>query len=175
MANIVYIAASIDGYIAKEDGGLDWLPEISESDNDYGFSELLERIDALVMGRNTFEKVLSFGQWPYPKKVFVLSNTLEKVPVELEGKVEIINGEIEDVVKNLNKKGYIELYIDGGQTIQEFLRKGLIDEITITRIPIILGGGIPLFGRLEAPIKLKNLKSQVVDEHIIMNTYSIDK
>jgi dihydrofolate reductase len=107
MANIVYIAASLDGFIAKKDGGLDWLLDIPNPDNtDYGFSEFLKSIDAIVMGRNTYELVLTFKEWPYTKPVFVLSRTLKSVPENMKDKVEIINGDADSIVKELNSRQY---------------------------------------------------------------------
>lgn len=173
MTNYVNIAASIDGYIATQDGGIDWLPDISDSQDDYGFEEFLEKIDAIIMGRKTYEKVLSFGIWPYTKKVFVLTTSLREVPENLVGKVEYISGDIEEIVGELNNKGFKNLYIDGGQTIQSFLKKNMIDELIITRIPIILGKGIPLFGSLEKPIKIKEVETKVINKTIVTNTYKI--
>jgi dihydrofolate reductase len=161
MANIVYIATSLDGYIAKVDGDLSWLDEVPNPEkSDFGFADFMNSIDALVMGRNTYEKVLSFGiDWPYEKKVFVLSSKLNKVDERVKGKVEIVSGELEEIVKELNAKGFKNLYIDGGKTIQSFLKKDLIDELNITRVPIILGEGIPLFSKQTNEIKLKHLET----------------
>ncbi len=176
MANYIYIATSLDGYIASEDGGIDWLNEFPNPTNsDYGFGEFMERVDGLVMGRKTYEKVLSFGQWPYTKKVFVLSNKLKEIPEELYDKVEIINGEINEVVTTLHNRDYKNLYIDGGKTIQSFLELGLIDEMIITRIPILLGGGIPLFAKLDKAIKFDQVKTEVLDDFLVKSTYIINK
>lgn len=174
MANYVYIATSLDGYIATEDGGIDWLSEIPNPNNsDYGFNDFIQKIDAIVMGRNTFEKVLSFGQWPYPKKVFILSNKLKKVPEELTDKVEIIAGDIKSVTADLNKRGFLNLYIDGGKTIQSFLKENLIDEMIITRIPILLGSGIPLFGKLEKIIRFDVVETEILDDLLVKSHYKI--
>jgi len=146
MKNIVYIATSKDGFIATKDGGLDWLNEIGDPECGIGFSEFMDSIDALIMGRNTYEKVLSFGiEWPYSKKVFVLSNTLKKVDPSVERRVEVINGALKEIIRKLNNAGYENLYIDGGKTIQSFLKEDLIDEMIITKVPVELGEGIPLF------------------------------
>ncbi len=140
MSNIVYIAASIDGYIAKKDGGLDWLNEVPNPDgSDFGFGDFMKTIDAIIMGRNTFEIVLSFGEWPYTKPVFVLSNTLQTVPDNLKDKAEVLTGTPNSIIKEMNSRKFFNLYIDGGKTIQEFLKQDLIDEMIITRIPRILG------------------------------------
>lgn len=161
MPNIVYIATSLDGYIAKKDGGIDWLTEIPNPDgSDFGFSEFINDIDAIVMGRNTFELVLTFDGWPYTKPVYVLSSTLNSLPKKLIGKAELIKGDPLSVVKELNAKKFYSLYIDGGKTIQAFLSLNLIDELIITQIPILLGGGIPLFGSLAKGQEFKLIKSE---------------
>lgn len=174
MANYVYIATSLDGYIATEDGGIEWLSEIpNPTDSDYGFNDFIQRVDAIVMGRKTFEQVLSFGQWPYTKKVFVLSSKLKEVPKEVADKAEIISGDIKAVTASLNKEGFMNLYIDGGKTIQSFLREGLIDEMIITRIPILLGSGIPLFGKLDKPIRFDEVETEILDELLVKSHYKI--
>lgn len=149
MANYVYIATSLDGFIATCEGGLDWLSEIPNTEQSYfGYAEFISGIDAILMGRNTFQKVLTFGTWPYDKPVFVLGNTLVSVPENVADKTEIVNGEVRMLVDQLNKRGYHNLYVDGGSVIQSFLEEDLIDEMIITRVPILLGDGIPLFGKL---------------------------
>lgn len=174
MANIVFIATSIDGYIADKDGGLDWLHSVPNPDNvDMGFGPLMERVDALVMGRNTLEMVLSFDvDWPYSKPVFVLSNTMTEVPEGYQDKVFLINGELTQVVADLNKQGYHDLYIDGGITIQNFLEQELIDQLTITTIPVLLGGGVKLFGDLESMQNYKLVESTVYLDTIVQSHYA---
>lgn len=173
MANIVFIATSLDGYIADKDGGLDWLYSIPNPDNiDMGFVPLLERVDALVMGRNTLEAVLSFDvDWPYSKPVFVLSNTLKEVPSGSQDKVFLISGDLADIVKDLNEQGYQDLYIDGGVTIQNFLKQDLIDELAITTIPVVLGGGAKLFGELDGLQKYNLVESKVYLDAIVQSRY----
>ena len=150
MSNIISIATSLDGYIADKDGGLDWLHSIPNPENlDMGWADFIDRIDALVMGRKRFEKVCSFDcEWPYRKPVFVLSDSMKSIPEGYEGKAEPIKGSVSEVIEAIHQKGYNHLYIDGGVTVQSFLKEDLIDEIIITIIPILLGGGIPLFGEL---------------------------
>ncbi len=173
MANIVFIATSLDGYIADKQGKLDWLNSVPNPDNiDTGFFSLMERIDALVMGRNTLDAVLSFDcDWPYSKPMFVLSNTMTEVPQGYEDKFFLVKGELKDVLADLNAKGFNELYIDGGVTIQNFLKEDLIDEMVITRFPILLGGGAPLFGDLERPLNFKVTKSEVILDTLVKTTY----
>jgi len=172
MANFVYIAVSLDGFIATEDGGVDSLNEITNpGQSDYGFAEFMSSLDALVMGRKTFEKVLTFGVWPYEKPVFVLSNTLRSAPPELAGKAEIINGELASIIEQLKARGHKNLYIDGGVTIQSFLKQDLIDEMIITRVSILLGSGIPLFGHLQAAKKFSLLKTEKLGESLVTCHY----
>jgi dihydrofolate reductase len=172
MANIVYIATSLDGYIARKDGNIDWLMETPNPDNsDYGFSAFMDRIDGIIMGRSTFETVLAFNEWVYAKPVFVLSNTLKEVPSEVKDKAEIIQGDLRDLVASLKTRGMKDLYIDGGKTIQSFLKLDLIDELIITRIPIILGSGIPLFDKLDLEIKFSHRKTEVFGEELVKSIY----
>lgn len=173
MPNIVFIAASLDGYIADKNGGLDWLHSVPNPDgDDMGFSAHMERVDALVMGRNTLDVVLSFDvDWPYNKPVFVLSNTMTEVPKGYEGKVFLVKGELEHVLKDIHQQGYQTLYIDGGVTISNFLNKDLIDEMIITTIPTLLGGGSPLFGELAEPLNFELVKSEVMLGQLVKNTY----
>ena len=176
MANYVYIATSLDGFIATADGGIDWLNDITNPDqSDYGFAEFMSGIDALVMGRNTFEKVINFGVWPYDKPVFVLSHSITELPEGMVGKAEIIKGEIHEVITLLNKRGYNNLYIDGGKVIQSFLKEDLIDELIITRIPILLGDGIPLFGKLDQNLKFKHVKTDTYNNMLVKSSYTRDR
>lgn len=172
MSNIVYIATSLDGYIAGVNGELDWLMGFPNPGNsDYGFGEFMSRIDGIVMGRSTFDLVVTFGQWPYPKKVFVLSNSLEEVPEHLKDKAEIVNGDLKQLVHDLNGRGYHNLYIDGGQTVQGFMRAELIDEMIISRLPIVLGEGIPLFGSLDQPQTFDCAGTETFENGITKTTY----
>ena len=173
MSNIVYIAASIDGYIATPDGGVEWLNELPNPDqSDFGWSEFILGIDAILMGRNTFEKVLTFGDWPYQKPVFVLTTSLNELPETLSGKAEIITGRIQEVITKLNQQGYINIYVDGGKLIQSFLAEDLIDELIITRIPIILGKGIPLFRELEQSLKFIHKKTEIFNDSLVKSHYA---
>jgi len=171
--NIVFIAQSIDGYIADKNDGIEWLETIPNPEQkDLGYLPLMERIDAIIMGRTTYELVCSFDMaWPYTKPVFVLSNTLKSIPDELIGKVEIVNGQISSVLRNVNNKGYTQLYIDGGATIHSFMEKDLIDELIITTIPVVLGGGIPLFRELSNPLEFKLIRSELYLNEIVQNHY----
>ncbi len=171
--NKVYIGVSIDGYIADRNGGLKWLEQVPNPENEsMGYEEFMSGIDALIMGRNTFETVLAFGvDWPYSKPVFVLSSTMQAVPTELNNCVFIVNGKLESIVDEIHSKGYRNLYIDGGRTIQSFLNEDLIDEITTSTIPILLGGGSPLFGDLTKHLEFKLASSTILLNQIVQSTY----
>ena len=176
MRTVVYIATSLDGFIARPDGDIEWLVNIPNPDNsDFGYGEFIEGIDAILMGRNTYETALSFEAWPYNRPVFVLSNILESIPPELEGKAEIINGDLKDILKRLEAKGIKNLYVDGGRTIQSFLREDLIDEMIITTVPILLGEGIPLFGHLDDDLKFKCEKVEFISEYLVKHYYRRDR
>lgn len=171
--NIVYIATSMDGFIAAKDGDLDWLMDIpNPGQSDFGFADFMAGIDALVMGRNTFEQVLSFGQWPYPMPVFVLSTTLSTIPEGFQGKVDFMKGDPETVVASLNERGFRNLYIDGGLVIQAFLAADLIDEMIITTASVVLGEGVPLFGALDGALEFKLEKSEVLGDFLIKNSFT---
>lgn len=164
--NKVFIATSIDGYIADSEGKIDWLTSYPTVVNDdMGYALFLEGVDAIVMGRNTFETVLGFGiEWPYPIPVFVLSSTLNVIPENLNERVFLIAGGLTELATKLNEKGYKRLYIDGGKTIQSFLNEDLIHEMTITVIPVLLGSGIPLFDTLN-----KQLAFECIDTILFPN------
>ncbi|MGF1765434.1 dihydrofolate reductase family protein [Aliivibrio kagoshimensis] len=173
MSNRVFIATSLDGYIADKNGGLDWLHAVPNPDGlDMGYNDFSNSIDAMVMGRNSFETVLGFDiDWPYNVPMFVLSNTLTRVPAGYEDKVFLVHGELSHVLKEINAKGFQELYIDGGVTIQSFLKEDLIDEMTITTMPILLGGGSPLFGNLATPLNFSLESSVTFLDTIVQNHF----
>ena len=168
----VFIATSLDGFIAREDGSLDWLEEIPNPEGrDFGFADFMSGIDALVMGRNTFEKVASFGFWPYDKPVYVASSSELDVPEELKGKAERISGTPGEIVASMKTRGYENLYVDGGFTIQGFLEADLIDEMIITRVPVLLGGGVPLFGKLLARLHFKHKSTEIFNDTLVKSHY----
>lgn len=171
--NIVFIGTSLDGYIADKNGGIDWLNSIPNPEkDDMGFNAFNERIDGIIMGRNTYEMVCSFDiDWPYQVPVFVLSTTLTSVPEKLKDKVELVKGSLTEVLKSIHDKGHDSLYIDGGSTIQSFLKEDLIDELIISKIPVLLGGGIPLFGEHASPLSFNHVKSEVFVNQIVQDTY----
>ena len=173
MTNYVYIATSLDGFIATADGGLDWLDEIPNPEqSDFGYGDFISGIDAIVMGRNSFEKVLTFDTWPYDKPVFVLSKSLGSVPKNLASPIEVVRGNLKQLVNRLHGQGHNNLYIDGGGTIQSFLVEDMIDEIILTRIPVLLGGGIPLFGSMAKELRFSHIKTELFNNALVKSTYS---
>ncbi|WP_045860456.1 dihydrofolate reductase family protein [Teredinibacter purpureus] len=179
----VYIATSADGYIATPEGGVDWLHtagnvEADMGGNDMGFSAFMDSVDCMIMGRKCMETIASMNltpeQWPYGDiPIVVLSNTVEEPPENLRGKVEMYSGSIHDLLVMLEGNGCKRAYIDGGTTITSFINLHLIDKIIITKAPILLGEGIPLFGKIETPVKLSHCHAITFPNDFSQVEYSI--
>ena len=170
----VFIGMSLDGFIARPNGGLDWLP--ADGGEPHGYDEFIATVDALVIGRKTFETVLSFEGWVYgAKRIVVLSSQ----PVDLSeavargGVVEQMGGEPSEIVAKLAASGAQHLYVDGGITIQRFLRAKLIDRLVITRVPVLIGDGIPLFGSLPEDIRLRHVATRSFPSGLVQSEYEI--
>lgn len=174
----VYIAASVDGFIATPSGGIEWLerPEYSTLHmRGLNYDEFISTVDCLVMGKKTFEKALTFESWPYEgKPVVVLSSKDVEIPANLVDSVWLDGGKPQEIVERLAKAGMRHLYIDGGITIQRFLEAKLINELTITRIPVLLGTGIPLFGHAGPEQKLKLLEATTSDNGFVQERYKVE-
>jgi dihydrofolate reductase len=179
----VFIATSLDGFIARNDGSLDWLPGAdgqpadpdASSDGDYGYAAFLASIDALLVGRATYDAVLGFGEWPYGTKPVVVLTTRDLVlPADPTAVVSAISGDVADVARRLVDEGRPRVYLDGGRTIQQFLAAGLVGRIVITRIPVLLGDGIPLFGPLPADVVLRHEATESFASGLVQSTYRID-
>ena len=171
----VYIATSADGFIARKNGDIDWLPPGSESGEDYGYAEFMSAIDHIVMGRNSFEKVITFGAWPYDKKVIVLTSRDLTLPPNLADKVEPLHLSPRELIQEMDIRGAKGIYLDGGVAIQRFLREGLVDEMTITTIPVLIGEGLPLFSATGKDIKLELINSTAFRNGFVQNKYKIYK
>lgn len=171
--NRVYIATSLDGFISDRNGGLAWLDSVENPEgDDMGYGNFMANTDALLMGRTTFETVCGFDvEWPYTKPVYVLSNSLTKVPAEYEGKVWLVKGKLPEVLQYIHERGHLSLYIDGGQTITNFLAQGLIDEMILTVFPVLLGGGHPLFGDLPVAQDFELVNSKVCLGKLVQSHY----
>lgn len=174
----VFIATSVDGYIARPDGDVSWLEagEPIGGGDDAGYGAFFSSIDVLVMGRGSFDKVLEFDPWPYgTKPVIVLSKSLTTVPDHLQDTVRIESLSPQALLDTLAQEGYTHIYLDGGQVIQSFLREGLVDAMTLTTIPILIGAGRPLFGALDADITLRLVESKSWHNGFVQSTYQVVK
>ena len=172
----VFIATSLDGFIARKNGDIDWLPAVNDSGEDYGYGEFISSIDHLVMGRHTYEKALTFGDWPYPgRKVLVLSSGSPRLPLELADKVMILNQSPRALLETLKGFGARHVYLDGGNTIQLFLKNDLVDEMTITTIPVLIGNGVPLFGPLKHDLKFQLIESKSFKNGFVQRKYRAAK
>ena len=167
----VFIATSLDGFIARANDDLDWLP--ADGGEEHGYEAFIASVDALVIGRRTYEKVLTFDAWPYGEKpVYVLST--RELPAPPKGAVmERLSGDPANVLASLEAGGVRHVYVDGGVTIQRFLAAGLIQHLTITQIPVLLGGGIPLFGELEADIHLHPIATRQYTSGLVQSEYVV--
>lgn len=164
----VFIATSVDGFIARRDGGIDWLSRVERPGEDYGFAAFFETVDALVMGRNTWEIVKAFPTWPYgDKRVIVLTHR----PLSAVKSEETFSGEPRALVEKLGAEGVRRVYVDGGVVIQSFLRAGLVDELTVSQIPVLLGEGIPLFAGAGRETALQLVESRAFDSGLIRSTW----
>ena len=167
----VFVGTSVDGFIARANGDLDWLP--AGGGEPHGYNEFIASVDAIVIGRKTFETVLAFDAWPYgDKRVVVLSSG----PVDLSavvGVVEQMAGSPAEIVSQLAASGAHHLYIDGGITIQGFLRAGLIQRLIITRVPVLIGEGVPLFGTLPRDVRLRHVATRHYPSGLVQSEYHI--
>lgn len=174
-STVVYVATSIEGYIARPDGGLDWLGSPDEEPDEEiqaSWVDFIGSVDHMVMGRKTFEKVLELGAWPYEDvSVTVLSKTMGGVPDHLLGKVDISALEPSALLVRLSGLNRRRVYVDGGQVIRSFLRADLIDELIITTIPVLLGAGIPLFGKLDDDLTWEHTRTQTFQGGLVQVGY----
>ncbi len=172
MTASVFVGTSLDGFIARPGGELDWLP--AGGGEPHGYDEFIAGVDAIVIGRNTFETVLTFGAWPYgDKRVVVLSHHQLDLSLAGAAVVEQMAGPPADIVSRLAASGAHRLYVDGGITIQEFLRAGLIQRLIVTRVPVLIGAGIPLFGTLPHDIRLRHVTTRHFPSGLVQTEYQV--
>ena len=171
MKTTVYVGTSLDGFIARKDGDIDWLVKYQNKEVHESYNEFISRIDAMVIGRGTYEKVLSFPEWPYEKKVFVLSTSLKQIPGTLNEKATLIAMKPAVLLNYLSDKGFSNIYVDGGKVIQSFLKEDLIDELIITRVPELIGTGIPLFGYLDNDLRFEHIKTNIYSDGLVKSQY----
>jgi dihydrofolate reductase len=167
----VFIGTSLDGFIARTNGELDFLPP--GGGEPHGYDEFMATVDALVMGRKTFETVLTFDKWPYGEKpVFVLSGG-PVAPGPCGAVVERMSGVPAEIVTQLAARGFQHIYVDGGITIQRFLQAGLIQRLIITRVPVLIGAGIPLFGATPHDILLRHIGTRQYASGLVQSEYVV--
>jgi dihydrofolate reductase len=173
----VFIATSLDGFIARKDGNLDWLDKFNATapaGEDCGYNAFFASIDALAMGRKTYEKILTFGEWPYgSKQVIVMSRSPVDIPKHLQETVSASSETPRELVDRLSAQGSKHLYIDGGMTIQGFLQAGVLDEMTLTLIPVVIGDGIPLFGYIKSDVELSLIESKAYEFGCVQVKYRV--
>jgi dihydrofolate reductase len=168
----VFCGVSVDGFLARPDHALDFLD--AGGHEPHGFEEFYATVDVVVIGRKTFEVVLTFGDWAYGKKqVVVLSSGSLDFSSIKGGVVEQMSGEPEEIAARLDARGFKSAYIDGGITIQRFLAAGCIDRMVITRVPILIGAGIPLFGPLGHDINLHHVATRSYKGGLVQSEYEI--
>jgi dihydrofolate reductase len=168
----VFVGTSLDGFIARRNDDLDFLPE--GGGEPHGYDEFMASVDVLVIGRRTFEKVLTFGEWPYgPKRVVVLSSRVIDVPKVSGASIEQMSGAPAEIAGRLAASGATHAYIDGGITVQRFLRAGLIQRLIVTRVPVLIGGGIPLFGSLPQDLRLHHVHTRAYASGLVKSEYEV--
>jgi dihydrofolate reductase len=172
MTASVFVGTSLDGFIARLNGEFDFLP--TDGGEPHGYTEFIATVDAIVMGRKTFETVLTMSPWPYGnKRVVILSTRPLDLSTVVGGVVEQMAGTPAEILSKLAATGAHHLYIDGGITIQRFLRAGLIQRLIITRVPVLIGEGIPLFGALPHDIRLRHIATRQYPSGLVSSEYQI--
>lgn len=171
----VFIATSLDGFIARADGDIGWLLQRDDPTEDHGYAAFIADKDLIVMGRGSYEKALTFDKWPYDLPVLVLSEQLADAPVPeaLKGKLRFSNRTPRDTMEELARQDVHRVYVDGGQVVQSFLRDGLIADLVITHVPVLIGSGRPLFGALPQDIDLKLVSSRSFPSGLVQSSYRL--
>jgi dihydrofolate reductase len=171
MKTSAFVGTSLDGFIARRDHNLDFLPE--GGGEPHGYEEFMASVDVLVIGRNTYEKVLTFETWPYEGKRVVVLSSKPVGTSAVAGQIEVMNGIPREILHQLEATHAKHAYIDGGITVQRFLREGLIQRLTITRVPVLIGEGIPLFGSLPQDVRLKHLRTTTYQSGLVKSEYEV--
>jgi dihydrofolate reductase len=173
----VFIGTSLDGFIARKNDDIAWLTDYPTRGEDHGFNAHMARVDGVIMGRGTYETIKDMRPWYYSKPVVVLSRSLTQadIPGEIADKVEVMNGTPEDATQRLGERGWTAAYVDGGSVIQSFLRAGLIEDMVISRIPVLIGDGISLFGSLDADLMLEHLDTKAFPSGLVQSLYRVKR
>lgn len=172
---MVYIGTSLDGFIARTDGDFDWLTPFADDDAIRAYQEFMNGVDAIVIGRGTFDKIFTFPSWPYEKKAYVLSNSLKQLPDTLNGKATLLSMKPKELLSYLSGIGLSSIYVDGGKVIQSFLKEDLIDDLIISKVPLLIGDGIPLFGFLAADLQFKHIRTEVQSNGLVRSYYKRER
>lgn len=167
----VFVGTSVDGFIARPNGALDFLPP--GGGEPHGYNEFIATVDAIVIGRKTFETVLAMESWPYGDKRVVVLSTHPVDSSGARGVVEQMAGPPAEVVSQLAASGAQHLYVDGGITIQGFLRAGLVQRLTITRVPVLIGDGVPLFGSVLCDVRLRHVATRHYPSGLVQSEYQV--
>ena len=175
MKTSVYVGTSLDGFIARKDGDIDWLVKFQNNEVSKSYEEFISRIDTIVIGRGTYETVLNFPSWPYEKKVFVLSTSIKQIPDSLKGKASILSMKPKELLDFLSHEGFSNIYVDGGKVIQNFLKEDCIDELIVTKLPVLIGNGIPLFGDLNNDLQFKHVRTDIYSNGLVKSHYERKK
>jgi len=171
----VFMAMSLDGFVAREDHRLDWLMKQKTEGEDHGYEAFMASVDGLIMGRGSFCNALTFDEWPYRKPVIVMSKSLtdNDIPIALKEKVSLTQLDPRGILASLATRGWARAYVDGGLVVQSFIRAGLVEDMTITLVPILIGKGRRLFGDLDGDIDLDLLSSKAFPSGLVQARYRI--
>ena len=173
----VFMAASLDGFVARLDHARDGLMKQKTGGEDHGYDTFMENIDGLVMGSGSFKTVIGFDDWPYKKPVIVMSGSMSEkdIPADLMDSVKLTRLGPKDIMSSLNREGWKRAYVDGGKIVQSFIREGLVEDITISHIPILIGSGIRLFGEIDQDIDLQLQSSRTFGSGLVQSHYTLLK
>lgn len=173
----VFIATSLDGFIARENGDIDWLLSHDQIGEDHGYDDFIRDIDVIVMGRGTYEAVRRMGEWFYTRPVLVLSTQLARqtVPSELNGRVRFVDMSPEEVMATLHSEGAKRAYVDGGAVIRSFLKRDMISDMVITTVPVLLGAGRQLFGGCQRDVALAHKYTRAFPSGLVQSHYEVIK
>ncbi|MEM5427949.1 dihydrofolate reductase family protein [Cupriavidus oxalaticus] len=173
----VFLAVSVDGYIARPDGDISWLLQRDDPTEDHGYADFIADKDMIVMGRGSYEKILAIDTWPYELPVLVLSGQLADaaVPEALQGKVSFSDLAPRQAMEALAAQGVRRVYVDGGRLVHAFLRSGLVADMVLTTVPVLLGSGRTLFGELPHDIDLTLVASRSFPSGLVQSTYRVNK
>ncbi|WP_174800524.1 dihydrofolate reductase family protein [Martelella limonii] len=176
IAGHVFIATSLDGFIARSDGDIAWLLERDDPDEDHGYDAFIADIDVILMGRGTFETIRTVRPWPFTLPVVVLSSSMSQadLPDDLVDEIRLVDSAPEEAMRMLEIEGHRKVYVDGGRLIQSFLRAGLISDLVITIVPVLLGEGRRLFGSVAADISLRHEETRSFPSGLVQSRYRVE-